>query len=339
MKGAEKVRVIKLFVLTFIAGLMLSSCYTQLAVVQRDKVYQPQEEERYAADQDSVAVDTIFYGGENPGNTFITRNYIYGDYFDDYRFGRNPLVRYDPWYWDNYYFDLSIGGYYGYPGYFPNYYWYVPYVAFYPPYYAYYWDDWNVYPYYGSGNFKQRPFNKNGHIVKHEHHRSRVGTRTTVGDFGSSAFLPTRSIGGSAIVKTGSRARSGKRIRTGNIKVERTGRSTHVRAIRPGKTLHRKVVYVKRRSSARRYYVPRKSTRSGSVRSGSRKAVRKRSSNKGSVYNSSGRSRSVSSSYGNRSYSTPSRSSSFGSSGRSRSASSGRSTRSSGSRGGRSRRR
>ena len=120
---------IKQIIPVFIAGLVISSCYTQLALMDRSDYYQ-EEEPQYYYEEDTLYV-------EDTGEEYISSYYINEHPDINYHY-----MAYDPWYYDYY-------GYYGYWDWrcaypYPRYshwypYWHNWYVGFYYPVYDYGW--------------------------------------------------------------------------------------------------------------------------------------------------------------------------------------------------------
>ena len=355
-------RIIKLMLLLITVSLVLSSCYTRLAIAKRETYYIPREQVQETEIVDDVEVDTIYVDEDEyyePYNDYYDRN------FRRYRHANNP------WYWDDYYFDLAFYGHHGYPNYWYDYYWHRPYIACYPWYYHdYYWGGHGWYGHggrhndkYYSSNFKARKFDKHGRVVQRG--GTRIGTKTvrsTANDFRATRTVSSNAVAKRAVSKRKGAVTNAKRrgydntqpVRTANRTVvsrrsdnSKTAGKTVLRSsaktrkaapktaqiVKKNRETTRKVRYVVRKSNNRRSKTgsaarsskgTKSSKNSGSSKSSSKIKSSSKSSSK-SVNKSSSSSRNSGSSYGSSrsSSSSSSRSSVSRSSGSSSSRSSG----------------
>ncbi len=240
---------------------LMSSCYTQLAVVKHET---PQQE--VYSDNDNGAYyyppsssDTL-YQDESPE---IVQNFYYNPpYYDPYDFSLN-IGFYNNWWWDDFYYtSWPFIGYrplrpivlfpiIGYWGYYDPFYWNI-----YNPYY----DPW----YYSgpaySSHYGPRPFVKGGSLVRGDgSRRVRIShlRGTTIG--GSSTFLPTRAVGSSNATKRRSvaiRKRSSETPYGGTYRS--SGQSRVLRKGNPMPTT-RKPVIIKRRGNSTRTVIDKRS--------------------------------------------------------------------------------
>ncbi len=233
----------------------LSSCYTQLAVVKKKKVYVYEEKQQPASrgfDRSSLEeTDTVYYEEDEDwdnGDTHITYNYY------DYPPSVSWRARfYDPFFYDDYYFynDFYYTRYY--PVYDP---WLYPYGGWYRPIYIYdpYWHpDWRFAP--DGPVYKQRPFARNGQLARSGGRSARVSTRSR-SSAGNSAALTGHN-------RSRSRAGSGTSSRTirraDDIQVigtaaPGTGGRTGIKKGTKTKTVRKVVGNRKSRRSSRKYY-------------------------------------------------------------------------------------
>ena len=319
-------RYLKIVILLSMVGLLFSSCYTRLAVVQRERVYIPEEKIVHGDE-----VDTVYIEEEDQPYIAQYPDYGYPVYNRPHYFVN------DPWYWDDFYFDLSFYGRYGNP-YYWDYYWYRPFVILYPRYYYDDWYYWNGHPGRGGGHFKPRPFDRNGSAFNRG--GTRIGTirggdnntkyrptRTasrkidsgrddasgTAIRTGADQFKPVRAVSGASTAKRkGAYSTAKRRGDTHYRATENSGRRT-AKVIRDGKKAGKRVRYIVKKSKSRSRSV---STSKGSRTKSKSKNVKKNSSS-GKKKSSSGSRRSSysPSSRSSGSFSAPSRSSSSRSSG------------------------
>ncbi len=199
-------RFVLLMSAVFFAGMLTTSCYTQLAVAKHHDVYY---EDEYA-DQ---AQDSVYY---DEGTT--VNNYYYGR--PDRFLIRHGMIYDDSFYWDDFYFSGSFyfGDYYDYP------YWYDPFLyypgvvvgIYYPPYYRYYDPWWNAPPVVYSPPFKHRPFRQNGRTIENGDTR-----RVSLNGRGASSVANN----GSRVSRTAVRRsdRTDDNWGSGNLVTKRTG--------------------------------------------------------------------------------------------------------------------
>ena len=253
-------RTIKIIALLVGLTFLMSSCYTQLALVQHErpqKVYSQNNDngEYYYPPNTS---DTL-YQDESPE---IVQNFYYGNpYYDPYDLSLN-IGFYGNWWWDDFYY--TAWPFIGFRPLRPVLLYPLPYWGVYDP---FYWDIYNPYYDYGWGwypgatygtNYGPRPFTKGGSMVRGAGSRrvriSHKG-RTDIGS-GSSGFLPTRVSG------TPISGRSSVTVR------KRTGRSTIIenptgtrRVLRKGTaTTTKRGTVIKRRGRSSRTVISKRGT-------------------------------------------------------------------------------
>ena len=249
-------RTIKIIALLVGLTFLMSSCYTQLALVQHErpqKVYSQNNDngEYYYPPSTS---DTL-YQDESPE---IVQNFYYNNpYYDPYDMSLN-IGFYNDWWWDNFYYtDWPFIGFRPMLLY-PMPYWsYSPYYwDYYSPYYDY---GWGWYPgtTYGT-NYGPRPFTKGGSMVRGAGSRRVRLSHKRGTDFGSgsSGFLPTRVSGTS----TSSRTTVSVRKRTGRSTVIENPKGSR-RVVRRGTpTAVKRGTVIKRRGRSSRTVISKRST-------------------------------------------------------------------------------
>ncbi len=270
----------------------LSSCYTQLAVVKKKKVYVYEEKQqpvtRSYERPSSDEIDTMYYEEDEDwenGATHITYN------FYDYPPPVSWRTRYyDPFFYDDFYFYDSF--------YYSNYYWgYPPYGGWgwYRPVYIYdpYWhSDWRFAP--GGPIYKQRPFARNGRLVRNGGRSTRVSTRSRSSAGNSAALVEhnrsRRTAGNGNSTRTIRRADD---IRVIGTAAPGTGGRTGLKKGTTTKTVRKVVGNRKSRRSSRKYYP----VSSSKKRRSTAKTVRSRKSRSVSKSRSSQPSKTTSKSY------------------------------------------
>ncbi len=229
----------------------LSSCYTQLAVVKKKKVYVYEEKQQPVSrnyDRPSLQeTDTVYYEEDenwDNGDAQIVNNY----------YGYPPPVSwraryYDPYFYDDFYFYDSF--------YYSNYYWDYPFYGrwgWYRPVYIYdpYWhSDWCLTP-GGPVYYKQRPFARNGLLARSGGRSTRISTRSR-----SSNAEPLISRNRSRTTSGNSSRRSIRRaddIQVIGTATPATSGRTGIKKGRSAKTVHKVVGNRKSRRSSRKYF-------------------------------------------------------------------------------------
>ncbi len=316
--------IIKSLLISLTAGLLLTSCYTKLAMTQTRQAWDSYEEPEYLAQQQEAAQDTFY---TDDGEMYVSETPIYSPEINYYYFDGSPYWDswcYDPWYvnihW-GFYPPYYYGGWYGWYPAFP--------VVYYPVYIydPYYWD--YPPPSYGySPPFQPRPFGRGGTILARGNGSKRValggsngrprksGIRQPAGSGSSNdGFIAVRTSGSRSGSDNVKRVTIRKTNTGGKINVSRSGGGTTKRKYyRVNKNSGRSDSYrtprVKKisrtgKSGSDRSYTSSRSghtrssssVRSRSSYSGSRSSVSRSSSSRSSVSrSSSGRSVSRSSS-------------------------------------------
>ncbi len=318
----QKGNIIKLVFLAAILSLTLSSCYTQFAVVKRERVYTVDEEEYYSEE------DTVYYEDEE-GDTYVTEYRVY-DFPAVYSY---RFTMYDPCYWDDFY-PYSCYPYSCYPYWMGCYGgWYAPFVNYDPYYYYEYGGYWNsgYYPEHHKLRYSKRgPLNRDigptrfartsrtrssGTLDKPVARRkpgSLIAARDSKKSEGSRQSkritddnrIPVRAVSGggerAATISAKGKRTSGKEIKTRNVK---TSQRKKYYPIKPSST--------KKKNQKVKMVKTSRTKKSGSSNSGGKKKVSSSSKNKKSSSYSPRKSSNTnrSSSSGSR-VSSPSRSSS-----------------------------
>ncbi|APF20822.1 hypothetical protein [Caldithrix abyssi] len=241
-------RTIKILTLLLGGIFLMTSCYTQLALVERE-VYQ--SEDYYYPPGDTIYTD---------GSPVIVQNF-YNDVPYDFNMGMH-IGFYDSWwlwsdwyypyvgYWPHVFYPIRpIGPYWMYPG-------LIVYDPFYWDYYYDYWA-WNRGPVYTTP-YGPRPFVKDGSLLRGGGSK-RVRISKTGGDdrsVGDATFLPTRT-SGSLTSKSASRTSVRKTI--SNTDIRKTTRSTESNrtVVRKGtteRTTKKSTVIRKKTRNERKYY-------------------------------------------------------------------------------------
>ncbi|NOX90185.1 MAG: hypothetical protein GXO77_14290 [Calditrichaeota bacterium] len=227
---------------------LTTSCYTQLAFVERNNSYANEEDYYYPP------ADTL-YTDEAPT---IVQNYYYGSPYD-YSFRFN-VGWYDNWWWNDFYTGWPYYGYYRplrpfllYP--------FIGYMAYDPFFYDYYYYDYwwgGAGPVY-STPYGPKPFVKNGTMIRGSgSKRVRISKTPGIAGSGSSSFLPTRTSGSSV---TGTSKTARKRISEvvqNDRKPVRTvidGSQTKT-VIRKGKSATKRTKVIRKTSSRGKKYFP-----------------------------------------------------------------------------------
>ena len=236
-------KTIKMLAVLTGALLLVTSCYTQLALVERDV---------YAKDDYYYPpADTIY---SDQGAPLIVQNFYQDPY--DFNFGMH-FGFYDSWWlWNDWYY--PYGPYWGifYPIrpynpflWYPGYYVYDP---FYLGYYDYWY--WNSAPVY-SIPYGPRPFTKGGSLWRGGGSKRVRLSKSSGNDHGNSgaAFLPTRASGG---LVSGSETRKSVRKSTGSSIIGNTSKSTIKREGKAVRTVVRKGS-VERRTKSKQKVVRR----------------------------------------------------------------------------------
>ncbi|GEM_PF-6437143 len=326
MKKYKHLLIVLLSILT--AGLLVSSCYTQLAMVKHEQAYVSDFDQNDEYDEQTRS-DTLYY--EDQGGTEINNYYFDRDPLLYTRFG---FSRFDPFFWDDYYPDMYLDFYYS------DYYYNWPYLGWYRPIYVvgipgwYYW----YHPRWGYDGyvppFKQRSFARGGWTSR-PGGSSRV-TRTSGRAHTTSRTVVRRNSDGFENSTKAVRVVKGKSGSTSSATAVRTAvrttkRSTGKSRVRKGRRTY-KVIYpangnrrirvVKRANSGRSVKKIRKASsgKSRSRSSGTKTRVRSskksgRSSYRATPVRRSGSSNSNRSHSSHRSSYSPTRSSSSYSSG------------------------
>lgn len=221
-------RTIKIIAVLLGAILLMTSCYTQLALVERD-VYQ--KDDYYYPPSDTLYSDQ--------GAPLIVQNF-YDDPYDFY-FGMHFGLYTDWWLWSDWYYPYRP--YWGvfYPIRPVNpWLWYPGYIVYDPFYWDYYYDYWywNTGPVYTTP-YGPRPFAKGGSLIRGGGSK-RVRISQTPGNdhgVGGSAFLPTRTSGS---VISSSDSRRSIRKSTGSVAIRQNDSRTTIRKGTASRTVIRK---------------------------------------------------------------------------------------------------
>ncbi len=253
-------RTIKMFILLLSGFFLVTSCYTQLALVER-QVYQ--SDDYYYPPSDTLYSD---------GSPVIVQNF-YNTAPYDFTFGMHIGFYDDWWLWSDWYYPRwprwgmiyyplqpIITPYWLYPG-------IVIYDPFYWDYYYDYW--WTTGPVYTTP-YGPRPFSKGGTILRDGgSKRVRISKQPGNDHFvGDSKFLPTRTTGSvisSKDARRSVRKSSGSTIRQTTPSRERISTPTKRTIVRKDKNTRndrRSTTIIRRTRSNERKYYPITSIRS-----------------------------------------------------------------------------
>ena len=257
-------KTIKIFAILVSLVFLMSSCYTQLALVKHET---PQQQTYYSGnDNDEYyyppsSSDTI-YEEESP--EIVQNFYLDNPYYDPYDFSMN-IGFYSDWWWNDFYY--TSWPFIGFRPLRPILLYPVPYWGFYDP---FYWDPYVPYynPWYYSGPaygtpYGPRPFSKGGSLVRgggSKRVRISHNPGSTIGR-GPSTFLPTRASGNATSKNTSITIRKRSSDRRTVIGQAGSGRTV----LRKGTTVSTKnrSTVIKRRGSSSRTII---SKRSGTTR-------------------------------------------------------------------------
>ncbi len=251
-------RTLKIMAVLVSLTFLMSSCYTQLALVQRETPQKAYSENNSGAYYYPPSTSDTLY---EEGSPQIVQNfYNTPPYYDPYDLSFNIGI-YNDWWWDDFYY--TSWPFIGFRPLLPVLLYPMPYWAYNPYYYwnyPYYDYGWGWYPgdVYGT-TYGPRPFHKGGSLVRGGGSRRVRISHSGSKSIGGGSFLPTRAIGGSTSGKGRSIAIR-KRVGEGSLPGSPRGPVRVVKRKDTARQIDQKRTVINRRGRSSRAVISKRSS-------------------------------------------------------------------------------